>query len=264
MKLLIKPIKIFQGILFVMPFLLFSQVEDLNKRIIRMQIYTQNSFDQQSTSSDAIRIEFTNDGYNGIDNRDVVKMQNLDENLARQHGGTFLTIENREQPIDGETLNLYIDQYSTTNYVFKFDNENFEDFKVKLRDNYLIQTIDLDDDSLYSFSVNTSINASMAFNRFQLILQEETMHTSSFQSPYFSMTPNPIVQNFVNIESPFFANTKATVSVFNQVGKLVTERKLNFPSNGKITLNNLDFNTGVYLVKIHNQSHHVTKKLVKR
>ena len=173
MKLFTNQIKLIITVfIFMITVLGFSQEDDQNKRIIRLQIYTQNSFDQQSTSSDAIRIEFTDDGYNGIDNRDVVKMNNLDENLARLHGGTFLTVENRAQPEDGETLALYIDQYSTTNYIFKFDNENFQEFDVILKDNYLNTNLVVnDDDFLYSFTVNPAINASVAFNRFSLLFR---------------------------------------------------------------------------------------------
>ncbi|GGE44248.1 T9SS type A sorting domain-containing protein [Psychroflexus planctonicus] len=243
----------------------FSQEDDQNKRIIRLQIYTQNSFDQQSTSSDAIRIEFTDDGSNEYDNRDVEKMDNLDENLARLLGSSLLTIENREQPFDGEILPLFINQYSTTNYVYKFQIENFEDFNVVLNDNYEDTTFQVEEDSfIYSFSVNPSINASTSFNRFSIQLNQETMSVNSFNnSPDFSISPNPVVSDVIHIKSSSFINEKVNVQIFNQVGKLVFKKTTTFPSNGDLSLNNLNLNSGVYLVKIQSGKHQLTKKMIK-
>ena len=82
--------KILGCVIVMLPFVSFAQDEDDTKRILRLQLYTEASYNAGSTSSDAIRIEFTDDGSNDMDFRDVIKFNNLDENLARFLNGNLL------------------------------------------------------------------------------------------------------------------------------------------------------------------------------
>ncbi|GGE11872.1 T9SS type A sorting domain-containing protein [Psychroflexus salis] len=245
------------------PALLLAQ-EDQNERILRMQIYTQASYDAASTSSDAIRIEFTNDGFNGIDDRDAPKINNIDENLARLHGGTFLTIENREQPTDGEILNLYIGQFSNSAYVFKFQNDNFDDKILKLKDNYLNDQIVIDENNAtYAFTINPSINASTFYGRFQLLFEDEPLSTIGFNKPEFSISPNPVKQDSFIIQSACFANQEVSILIYNQVGKLILKKRVQLSNSGKYQLKDFNFNAGFYFVKLKTNSQEITKKLIK-
>lgn len=245
-------------------FSLAQDDEDLTKRIIRIQLYTEASYNAASTSSDAIRIEFTDDGDNEMDDRDVIKFTNLDENLARFYNSTLLTIENRAQPINGELLSLFINQYTTSSYVLLFDNDNFEDKVLKLVDTYLNEDFVIDEENLvHQFTVDNSVNASTFYGRFKLLIEDEPLSNVNFENPEFSISPNPVKGDLLNIQSSFFAKQKVEISLYNQVGKRIMKKTVQFPSSGNFSLTNLNYNAGVYLLQLKTNQQQITKKLIK-
>lgn len=240
----------------------FEENEQLD---LYVQLFTQASYDANSTSSDAFLIRFTHDGFNGLDHRDGPKMDNLDENLARQFANQLLSIENREYPVVGENLSMFINQYTTTSYVFKIDVPNFNGVKIVLRDNYLDVTTDLEfGPNVVQFSVNQGIPGSVAFNRFSLRFEDEPLSANDFDNQKIAIYPNPVTNNFFYLDLGVGGlPTKLTsVQMYSQEGSLVSITQPEVLEN-RYRVDTSKLSRGLYIVKATQESGHTfTSKIL--
>ncbi len=226
----------------------FEENEQLD---LYVQLFTQASYDANSTSSDGILIRFTHDGFNGLDHRDGPKMDNLDENLARQFANQLLSIENREYPVVGENLALFVNQYTTANYVFKVDVPSFNGVKLVLRDNYLNTTTDLEQGTnIVQFSINQSVPASTAFNRFSLRFEDIPLSTNDIEKNQIAVYPNPVTHNFFYLDLGREAlQTKlSAVQLYTQEGSLVFNHQPEVLEN-KYKIDTSSLSRGLYILK---------------
>lgn len=240
-------------------------VEENENKTLQVQLYTQEAFNANSTSSDAFVIHFTDDGYNGIDYRDAPKMDNVDENFARFHNGNLLVVENRAYPVTDENLGLFINQFSCDDYTVKLNVPEFEDVDMKLIDYYTGITHDLDEGiNLVSFSVDAS-NASRAYNRFSLSFEQITLNTSTFEDENaISLYPNPVQLDYLYVELPQSLNGDISVEIFDVQGRKVNAKVYENQTSNSLKIENLNLNSGVYFLNIKGeQKLNTTVKFIK-
>ncbi|GGE41265.1 hypothetical protein GCM10010832_21630 [Psychroflexus planctonicus] len=238
-------------------------LEDTKK--MNVLLYREDSYNAGSTSSDAIEIRFTINGFNGLDDRDAPKMNNVDENLARIQDGELLVLENRAFPEADENLQLFMNQFSTTNYVLKFILPEFEDVKLKLVDNYTNVSHDLPTgESTVNFVLDNS-NASQAYNRFSLVFEPITLSTVNYANKAkVSLYPNPVKSNYFYVEVPSNSNADVLVEIFNAQGRKVKTQVFKNQTSNTIKVDNLNLTQGVYYFKIQGKHNlNVTKKFIK-
>lgn len=253
-----------------MPNFLFSQASANTNvppnKLIRLSLYRNNSLSQGSTASDAFVVNFTHDGFNGLDWRDAPKINNQDENLARSLGQNLRSIENREFPVANEVLPIFINQFSTLTYQLKIEIDQFEGVETVLFDSFTQTTTLLAvGNTIYNFVIDHSVPSSMAFNRFSIRFRPVTLSVNEFEKKPVVIFPNPVISgNVFNIEIP--SNTYSSnlnLSVFSLSGKQVYHRKIENKKQ-RIVISSERFSPGIYLVELTtlDQKSKFTKKLI--
>ena len=86
------------------------------------------------------QIRFNDKYSNAFDQFDAQAFYNVDETLARLDANQIWSIENRDLPVDGESLSLLTYQYRRTNYTLEFEIGQFDGIDVYLEDTYLDET----------------------------------------------------------------------------------------------------------------------------
>lgn len=192
-------------------------------------------------------------------------MSNLDENLARFQNGKLISIEERSLPNTTENLGLFVDTFTTDNYVFKFNVENFEGFQVYLKDNYTQEnTLLSEGENVITMEVDQSINASVAYNRFSLEISPVSLDVNDFKESDLKIFPNPITGNELQIQTSLLLD-ETDVEIYNSFGARLKSFNVDFNTSGNVSLKNLDLASGVYILKLKTKSGKVfTKKLIKK
>lgn len=237
-----------------------------NVGTLNVMLYTKAAYEAGATSSDAFVIHFTRDGSNEIDNRDAPKMMNFDENLARLEQGEILVVENRAIPTPNETMQLFINQFTTTEYVLKFITPDFEGLKLNLVDDYTKEVVEVESGSTSAIYFTISdVNASQAYNRFSLEFEQVTLSTSNYlEQNKLMVYPNPVISNSLTLQVSNNLSGNVQVEIFNLQGKRVYLQLFKNQTTNTVKIENLNFKDGVYYVKITGDSNlSLTKKIIK-
>jgi len=220
---------------------------------IAINLFTEDAYLNEETASDGVKIKF-GENYNSlINSNDAPKLGNPDENIARVENQDYVTLEQRNLPIQDEILPLFINQYRYENYVMSIHlNESF-DYKVYLDDAYLQTSTLLEQgDQMISYQVDSSIPESISSSRFQLRFGEQNLNTGLEEVGSLKVYPNPIKNGSLHIELPNAFRNQLNLRLVNLMGQQVLEQNINAQNKGKISLNNLSISTGVYYLKITN------------
>lgn len=229
-----------------------TQVFNIESKI-DLRLYSATAFAQNERASDAVRIKFSDDYSNAVTPMDAAKFYNLDENLAANNNGSLLSIEARLLPENGETIQLFTNQYRKTDYVFEARLTEINDVQVFLKDNFTGSLTELlnNDITLYAFQVDSSIPASIADDRFEFFF-EEMMSTDEAQfGNGFIVFPNP-TQGEINIATRGIAGEEVQLSITGILGQTVYNKKMTVNAHGLLTLNTSRLSNGVYILKLNN------------
>lgn len=237
---------------------------NLNAKSIGIKLYNEVSYLNGDTPSDGLKIKFASDGDNAFDMKDAPKYGNLDENLARNISNThYLALESRNLPVAGEILPLFINQYRTENYVFEIDVENINEVEVFLKDNYLNELTPLSTGvNQVSFIIDQDVEASVAFDRFELRFAESNLGAEDFNQNQLVVYPNPIKGNELQIRLGEMSS-EVDVMLFDMLGKQVY-RSVQQPTQEVVSLTDLDLANGIYILKVQTAEGKLfTQKIVK-
>lgn len=238
-----------------------SQTEILSveeDQYIDIQLYNQFSYEEGSTPSDALRINF-GEVYSQEGSDDISKLPNVDENLTRVVDQQLVALERRPFPESEELLPLYVDQYRREEYILKFDYSDLFPGEIYLIDKYLdVEALITEEQSTYTFNVNSSISESKSENRFSLKLIPQSLSTSIPEWSNVRVFPNPTRGSFSI--SGFELQSDAEMSIFNMVGQEVYSEHFN--SGSAIEVHNFNAKAGVYLLKLIADGYEQTFKLV--
>ncbi len=233
---------------------------------LSLKLYDKNSFLSGRKSTDAFLIRFSDQFADAVNFSDGAKQENLNENFARLQNGKLLSIEERTLPNENDILPLFINQFQHEEYIIQLDANNLpEDLNIFLSDHYLNETINLSDTNfIYEFNVDSNINASTAYNRFSLEFSNESLSINEEQEERFNFKvyPNPVVNNAFEIRSSKLIETEALVNVYDMLGNLVLSHQASFNSKGSASFDNLNLNTGIYLVQVIFEELEISKKII--
>ena len=193
-------------------------------------------------------------------------MFNSEESLAISLNETYLSVNNRKLPENlDEVLDVSLFNLSQNQYVLSIELEGFASLPngIFLWDKYLDTYTALNDQDLINFSVDASVPESIAENRFALVFEEETMGVENQFLSDVKLFPNPVVDDYLTIQfSETLADVKTEIEIFSINGILV--RSEVFENNQqRLELNNLNFSTGVYVLKIKQGGITNTFKIIK-
>lgn len=231
-----------------------------------INLYETSDLQMGETALDGFRIKFSDTYTTDVTEEDAIKFGNLDENIAVANGEDLLAIDRRNYPTEEEIIPLFTNQYRNTAYTLTFDFNNWTDLSVYLVDYYLgPETAITQEDNLYSFSIETDVEASTDANRFALKfstenlgVEENTLETN------WVLYPNPVKSGEqVYIRLPKHEQGSWKINITDMLGKQVWQQEKTINTEG-MTLNDLNLSPGVYLVRLQStqEAKTYTKKLL--
>jgi len=210
---------------------------------------------------DAAVIDFSDDNDNSVNDYDAKKLGNSDENLALVNGNHFLSIEQRDIPVDLEEIPLYVGSYRHQDYQLLINWEGIPNLKAFVVDNYLQTSTALAaGENIINFSIDEQIAASVENDRFKITFEDSSLASNTVEANGFSLYPNPLNNGVLNISNPNYTG-EMEVSIFNNVGQLMM-MKSHTAITGNTSINMSQLAAGVYLVKVTTENTTFTKKVV--
>jgi hypothetical protein len=126
-------------------------------------------------TADGVAALFDESFSDTIGNEDSHKFTNLDETMAIERNGQSLSIEGRPMITKDDTIPLKMWRYKQKNYYLKLKSSNFSPgITAFFKDNYLKEEtpVDLSSVTLLPVTVDTTIAASAAEDRFSIIFKD--------------------------------------------------------------------------------------------
>ncbi|WP_073150700.1 T9SS type A sorting domain-containing protein [Mesonia phycicola] len=230
---------------------------------LNIELQAQSAFLNNGSVADGVRVKFVANASNSIEANDASKLGNLDETLSIVNGNNYLSIETRDLPQTGEIIPLSIFQYREDSYVFKINLDNLGNVDAYLIDAYLgTQTLlDSTQENVINFNVDETISASVDERRFSIMFVESTLADNNFIENDFLLYPNPSTNGNFTIRLAKLETNKLTVNIFDVLGKQVYASPF-LVTNNSVELNNVNLNSGVYLVQLEYNGKITTQKLI--
>lgn len=243
-----------------------NSISDLDG-FLRIGLYDVNATPFIDVAYDGFIVKFDSQYSNNIDDLDAIKLFNNEENLAISLNNNFLSVNKRKLPNNlDEIIDISIFNLNESQYVFSIELEGLNNLPngIMLWDKYLDDFITLQDQALINFSIDSAIPESFAENRFALVFENSTLSTQDQLFSEVSLYPNPVFDNAINIQfSKQFNTADVKVEIFSINGKLVLSKTYtNATRNLKIE--NLNFSSGVYMLKINQGDFTNTFKIIKQ
>lgn len=206
---------------------------------------------------DGFNILFDASYSNAIGVNDALKFSNLDESIAISQNGNNYSIAEREMPQNQESISLEHYNYRGTlySYSIQLSNANLNTYLFDQYENMYHELVNNNINDI-AFSVDHSIAASMAQDRFTIVFSNTTLSSFEEKNQFFSIYPNPSNGNFqVNLEN----DGKAQIEIFNMLGQLVHETTL---TGNRLNNVNTSLSSGYYILTVNQNGNKATEKII--
>jgi len=229
---------------------------------INSRLYKTADLQNGNTEVDAIGLRFSSQHTTEANEEDAEKLANPDENYAIINNG-LRSIDKQDLPTDDHEIGLFINSYTTTAYSLTFAMDNLpEGLNVFLNDSYLNTQTQLSAESVYDFTVDANIPASMAFNRFSLSFDHTTLGVEDNVFSNFSLYPNPSTDGKFTIQTQGFNANTTVVKMYNLLRQQMYNQKAAVQSNGEIRINAGQLPAGMYVVELQEDEVRFVGKLM--
>jgi hypothetical protein len=145
----------------------------VNYPVLNVSLNYTDSLANGAPEMDAFAVLFDNNFSNNVDANDAKKNSNQDENMGITRDGNLLSMELRNMYDQHTTSPLSITNYVRQNYTIRINWSNplDEGYDAYIKDNYtgVTQIISFSNPTDYVFTVNSSIAASKAADRFSIM-----------------------------------------------------------------------------------------------
>lgn len=217
-----------------------------------------------NTNLDGFRVNFSTNGNDAINQFDLNKLNNLDENIALVNGTTDLAIESRSLPVNGTILPLKINRFSTGSYDFQFNVLGLTGLDAYLLDTHSGQyhLLQNNNQTNISLSFDVSSTTSIAADRFLIQFSNTTLTNNDFNlKNQVSVYPNPVNNGLFNIIG-LSDVTPVSVKLYNLSGQLLSSKEYEV-INGQVVVSDLEsLNMGVYLLSLQQEGQQTVKQLI--
>ena len=157
------------------------------------QLYRTEAFNAGEKLQDNFVILFSPDFSNDITLQDAEKFFNIDENMAISNGDTTLSVERRTMPTLDDEIQLFNNAYRTDAYTLRIEQTGLEDVTAYAEDTFTGELYELEEgENFIEFTVDSSIEASVATDRFRIIFEESALSTEDNFIDDIAMFPNPL------------------------------------------------------------------------
>jgi len=228
------------------------------------QFYTTENYVGGNMMHDSFGIYFSEEFTNEVTNEDAVKPFNFTENLGIVNGESILSIERRALPQENEEIQLFSNNYNYSNYTLVLNITELENSTVFLMDSYTNEEIQLvNGENIFTFSVDSDIEASTAENRFAFRFGEDNLGLTQASSFGLSLYPNPVSGESFTLKSIKLSNKKVSLKLTDVLGRNVRVLEESFQgSELQLQLGNLQ--SGTYLITIESEHKSETLRFIKR
>lgn len=229
---------------------------------LRLTLYESNTLASNGVPADGLVIKFGSNYNNDVDSDDAIKLVNQDEIFASKNNTSLLGIESRFNPNITDVIPLNLTQYRFNNYTIVAQGNNMNGITSYLHDRFLNTYVEIPQSNFvnYSYSINPTIAATSAQDRFRIVFQNSNLNLNSSSSINFSIYPNPSKQGVFDIAMEN-ATKDTYLTIYNTVGQVVYTTNLKDLSVNHINPNKV-ITSGVYYVKIKKDGATTIKKLV--
>ncbi|WP_127845929.1 beta strand repeat-containing protein [Psychroflexus aestuariivivens] len=213
---------------------------------------------------DGVKINISSDFSETVNFSDAPKFWNEAEWFAIDKSPDFLSVESTSISENNDEIQLYLDNFQTNEYAFRVNLEEFEAAEVSLYDAYTGGNYNLTNTqvNVIAFVTDESIPESIESDRFKLKFDNITLDQQEFNSEKFSVTPNPLTENFFRINlNESFTDSEITVELYDLQGRSVFEKHSKAQNPIEIQVED-QLNSGVYILKVSNASKSFTQKLI--
>ena len=233
--------------------------------MLTVQLFTAENFSNGGPTHDSFGIIFGEGLNNEVTSADARKPMNFYENLGRNHGGNFLSIERREMPMPAEVYPLYSTGYNYADYTLKMKVEGLTETVLYLDDHYTgISTLLEDGNTVYTFSVSTGDSMSIATDRFSIRTEARLDVESHDLLAGVRLFPNPLNDNTFYITAPKLNGEQISLSISDLRGRKIFEDMLDCRANTITVSVNEDIASGIYMVTMKHGGEEQTLRLVKK
>ncbi|WP_121667685.1 T9SS type A sorting domain-containing protein [Mesonia aquimarina] len=235
----------------------------VNKAKMKVELFSDENLLNNLANNDEVTINFAENGEDDVIANDAPKMGNPDENLAIINGSKYLSLEYRSMPDEETELPLFFNQLRTSHYTFKIEVSYIENYTAYFVDTYSEEEYELENNTanFVAFEIDESIEESFAPERFKIIFKENQLSISPKSTISFTMYPNPLQGNQLNIISSIFEGNTTQVHIYNQLGQLVFNKNVQ-ANNKRLVLENLNLSSGLFVLQLKNEEGVFTKKLI--
>jgi hypothetical protein len=132
-----------------------------------------DSLVRNAAAMDGFKVAFSSSFNNAVDNSDAQKLPNLDENMSILRDANYLSIEKRNLYNATTEIPVSISNYIRQQYTLRISWSNPSDnsFVAQLKDGYTntLTPINFSGNTDYSYTIDNSIAASKAYDRFKIV-----------------------------------------------------------------------------------------------
>lgn len=230
-------------------------------KFIGVTLYETAAYANEEKPRDGTLIRFSENYTSSYDSSDATKVFNLDESISTIEDDTFLSINSRFTPADGDEVILEINNYKKSDYTFRINLSDFPETEAFLVDNYLgtQMLLNNNDETLVQFNVDSN-NDSALSNRFKIIFTEAVLANDSFAASSFNVYPNPVTNKTLNLH--FHDNLQeVTIDILNILGQEVYRKETTINDN-KTSMDVSALSNGIYTVRVKQAENKMTTKVI--
>ena len=229
------------------------------------QLYRTEALNVGEKLQDNFVILFSSNFSNQITLEDAEKFFNIDENMAISNGGHTLSVERRALPTLSDEIQLFNNAYRTDAYTLRIEQSGLEEVAAYLEDTYTGELHELENgESFIEFSIDSSIEESIASNRFRIIFEESALDIDDNFADDLSMFPNPLEGDELLITSTLLSGQDVSVKINNVLGQVVYRSDSSF-NGDQLEITSLGTLTdGIYFVTLTTNEGSTTKRLIKK
>ena len=221
-----------------------------------------NLYKNSSELIDGVKLNLSNNYTFNQDQEDIFKTTNFDETFALVNNSENFAIVSEPAPNDSKVYPFSLINYRNSNYKFEIVIGFKNGLNFALKDNYLNQITNLNNEvNIHEFSVDVNDDSSNP-NRFELIVTNETLSDINEDFLNFTVHPNPVTENYFNIESSKLSGKNVNVAIYSLLGKQVYNEDLRFNNKALKIEFNQSISTGVYIIKLNSKGETFTQKLI--
>lgn len=236
-----------------------------SENMLTFQLFTTDNFASEGPLHDSFGIIFQNGNDNGLTELDAVKPMNFDENFGRELNGTYLSLERRDLPQEGEILNIFSGGYKHSSYTIRIIIDGLENVEMYLDDQFAGTTTSLNEtEVLYDFEVDESDPLSTASDRFVIKVENRLGIAANDISDKIRVYPNPLYGDVLFLNAPILYGQEVAISINDMLGREVYSEQRIFSEEVSTIHLTENLKSGIYILNVTSNGEQASIRIIKR